>query len=261
MPARTYQMPELAQHKKLATIKYSEKEQAFIREYMVEGRGTDSAINAGYSPKSAALQAWKLLKKPIVKAAIAELQRQRAIRTNVTADRILAEMGKMAVYNVKDLFHPDGTPKHLMDIPDDLAAAVQEVTVKVSKKGITTHSYKMVDKLKAINDLAKHFGLFAPLQVNVQHDYSGLSDGQLANEIKQLREKLGDVIEQVPGDDGVLIDVTPEVAPSHGADTCGHTVDTTNQTVDNANQTDDVATNNSDVDTTVDTAKSPDKTP
>lgn len=228
-------MPELKRAQSYHKIKLTNRQQAFVREFMVDGNRTQAAIRAGFSPRTAQIYGSQLYAKPAIQAAIQELQRQRAVKTTVTADRVLAELGRLALWNVKDLFDADGRPKDLADIPDDLAACIRKVTFKETKRGITYH-YEMVDKLAAINDLAKHFGLFAPLQVNVQHDYSGLSDGQLANEIKQLREKLGDIVEQVPGDDGVLIDVTPEVATSHGADTCTPSEPNDGQDADNTGE-------------------------
>jgi len=54
----------------------NDKQQAFVREYVVDLNGTQAAIRAGYSPKTADVQAAQLLAKFKVREAVdAELAR------------------------------------------------------------------------------------------------------------------------------------------------------------------------------------------
>jgi phage terminase small subunit len=74
----------------------SEKVQAFIREYLVDKNGTQAAIRAGYSPRSAPKHAHDMLQKPHIQTAIrAELKAQEK-RTLITADGNLRAIERLA---------------------------------------------------------------------------------------------------------------------------------------------------------------------
>jgi phage terminase small subunit len=55
---------------------FTAKELAFIAAYQGYGAGAQAAIDAGYSPKYAKQRSCKLVKKPAIKKAIEEKQRQ-----------------------------------------------------------------------------------------------------------------------------------------------------------------------------------------
>lgn len=64
-------------------------EEIFVREYMVDWNGTQAAIRAGYSAKSAAQTAWFLLRKPKVQKAVEALASARARRLGIDADELM----------------------------------------------------------------------------------------------------------------------------------------------------------------------------
>lgn len=61
----------------------TDKQSAFVREYLVDFNATQAAIRAGYSSKTAGSQAHDLLKKPEIQACLAEF-RQKAAEKTVT---------------------------------------------------------------------------------------------------------------------------------------------------------------------------------
>lgn len=67
----------------------SDSEEIFVREYMTDWNGTQAAIRAGYSAKSAAQTAWSLLRKPKVREAIEALASARARRLGIDADELM----------------------------------------------------------------------------------------------------------------------------------------------------------------------------
>ena len=77
--------------------KSAEKRAIFVREYAIDKNGTRAAIAAGFSAKSAAVTASKLLKNPKVKAELAELISKAMQRLDVTLDRVLQEEAKLAL--------------------------------------------------------------------------------------------------------------------------------------------------------------------
>lgn len=69
-----------------------ERQQRFVGEYPVDLDGTKAAIRAGYSEKTAAQQASRLLKNVNIQKAIKEKLEERQERTEITADRVLREL-------------------------------------------------------------------------------------------------------------------------------------------------------------------------
>ena len=67
----------------------STKQRRFVEEYLVDLNGTQAAIRAGYSPRTARQIASENLSKPDIADAIAEAQAARSQRTQITADRVL----------------------------------------------------------------------------------------------------------------------------------------------------------------------------
>ncbi|CAO3447876.1 hypothetical protein [Azospirillum argentinense] len=134
------------------------RQRQFVREYGRDFNGTQAAIRAGYSPASAAQQASDLLRHPKVSLAIAEAERLRAERTNVTADRVRLELARMGLADLSDLAEWDAGTVRLRsssELPPDLSAAVVEVSE--GKEGVKIK----LGKMQALRELAKATGLTA----------------------------------------------------------------------------------------------------
>lgn len=69
-----------------------EKKQAFIREYIIDFNGTQAAIRAGYSEKTAQEQASRLLSNVIVKQEVEKLIAERREETWLTAKKVLDDI-------------------------------------------------------------------------------------------------------------------------------------------------------------------------
>lgn len=82
-------MPKKSVVTKKKARKLTPKEAAFAREYPVDCNGTQAAIRAGYSPRTANEQAVELLARPVVREAIDKAIRERAERTKVDADWVV----------------------------------------------------------------------------------------------------------------------------------------------------------------------------
>lgn len=79
------------------------KAQSFVNEYLVDMNGTQAAIRAGYSVRSAAEQAYDLLRKPQVWAAITAARKAQMERTQVDADRVVREAWNIAIADPREL--------------------------------------------------------------------------------------------------------------------------------------------------------------
>ena len=68
------------------------KQKRFIEEYLIDFNATQSAIRAGYSPKSAFIIGDENLKKPQIKSKIEKALAERSRRTGITQDRVIQEL-------------------------------------------------------------------------------------------------------------------------------------------------------------------------
>ena len=81
----------------------TQKQQRFVEEYLVDLNGTQAAIRAGYSPRSAAVTAVKNLRNPVIGAAVRAAKKLRSERVEITADGVLNELAVLASADPHDL--------------------------------------------------------------------------------------------------------------------------------------------------------------
>ena len=72
--------------------KLTARQLKFTREYAVDGNGTQAAIRAGYAPKSARIEASRLLTNVNVGNAVAKFQEKHRLKTEVTSESLAAEL-------------------------------------------------------------------------------------------------------------------------------------------------------------------------
>ena len=143
--------------------KLTPKQELFCREYLVDLNATQAAIRAGYSKKTAKSQGQRLLTNVDVQTFIQMLMDARAQRTEITADRVIEQLGRVAFGDLRSVF--DGT--RLMvpeEWSDDAAALIAGLEVNTLEKGEGEVEYvakiRSADRLKALELLGKHFKLF-----------------------------------------------------------------------------------------------------
>ena len=79
--------------------KLTEKQKRFCEEYLIDLNATQSYLRAGYKAKSneiARVESHKLLTKPNIQQYIEELRAEQSKRTEITADKVLGELGSVA---------------------------------------------------------------------------------------------------------------------------------------------------------------------
>ena len=138
------------------------REQRFCEEYLVDLNACGAAKRAGYRPKTAA-NAYQWLKaetprfKPALLERIEAMKAERARRTGIAADRVVREYASIAFANIADI--TDG--EQLLENPsrDDMAA-VASIKVKRGSGG-SDCDVRMYDKLKALDMLGRHLGMFS----------------------------------------------------------------------------------------------------
>lgn len=176
--------PESQKARKLAP-----KQEQFILEYLANGfNATRAAIAAGYKKANADTQGSRLLANPKIAAVIAERTRQMCEKREITAERVLDEIAKMAYLDPRKLFTGDGDliPVHLLG--DDTAASIAGVEVsEIKDDGFVIGKLKKIkiaDKRGSLELLGRYLKLFTD---KVEH--SGSLGVQLITTVPRPQRK------------------------------------------------------------------------
>ena len=146
----------------LDSLRLTPKQYLFVQEYLIDLNASQAAIRAGYSVKNAEFQAHCLLKNPKVKQAIKLAMYEREQRTKVTQDRVIQELAKIAFINPTDVVNSYDASLCNGATRED-TAAISSIRVKriPSKEGFgVEREIKLHDKIRALELLGKHLGLF-----------------------------------------------------------------------------------------------------
>lgn len=131
-------------------------EAVFVLEYLKDSNATQAAIRAGYSPRSAKVTGCKILAQPHVRAAMERKRAKLAASLEISAERVLLELARIAFFDVRRLYDDNGRLKRMSELDDDTAAAL----ASVETIGLLTQKVKTHTKHPALDALAKHLGLF-----------------------------------------------------------------------------------------------------
>ena len=140
----------------------TKKQKRFVEEYLIDLNATQAAIRAGYSPATAQQMGSENLSKPVIKAAIDTAEAERSRRTGINQDRVLREIAKLAFVNPVDVIDMDAATIRDESTRED-TACISSIKVKViptEDGAITEREIKTYDKLKALELLGKHLGMF-----------------------------------------------------------------------------------------------------
>lgn len=158
---------KVAKKKKAVTdVPLNKKQLRFVDEYLIDLNGKQAAIRAGYSPRTAEMQASRLLSKDKVKAAVQERMDKRSERTEITQDRVLKEIARIAFLDIRQAFNERGELLEIPDMPEDVARAIGGMDVsRYTEKGEdggteTTKKIKLIDKKGALELLGRNLKLF-----------------------------------------------------------------------------------------------------
>lgn len=156
------------------------KQQAWAEAYVLTPNATQAAVEAGYSKSSAAVRGHENLNNPVVMAEVDRLQAIRDADFGMRKGDLLRELVSLATVDIGDLMtwgmrrfeDDDGLPvtlrdgtelemPHITPVDSDTLTPRQRRAIKsvsMSKEG--TFKIELVDKMKPLEMLARHLGLF-----------------------------------------------------------------------------------------------------
>lgn len=168
--------------KKAAEKKLTEKERLFCLYYCERYNATQSAIRAGYSPKTAREIGYENLTKPHIRKEVDRLKENfddLVAEMGITKAGIVAEHAKIAWANIAAFHNTWMERKAFEDLPEESKAAIAKIDSKEEPKQIvlnngTTKTIKMqyvkielYDKQKALEAIAKIMGWNAADKVDL----------------------------------------------------------------------------------------------
>lgn len=145
----------------------------FCKEYIVDFNGTQAAIRAGYSKKTAGSQSFDLLQKPEIQKQIQIEINKRSDRVERTADDVLKLIWKMAELDLADYLtvaeggEVQAIPFNCLPVgATKLISKIKEKrTISESSDGSRqimygTLEYELPEKTKCLEMLGRHYGIF-----------------------------------------------------------------------------------------------------
>jgi phage terminase, small subunit len=151
-------------------VKLTPKQMRFVDEWLIDFNGKQAAIRAGYSAKTAEATAARLLRNVKVQAEISRRQKDLQRRTEVTQERVVMELARVAFADATDYVQVETRIINKGDIEVPIELAVHKETAELSadqraaiagiKQGANGIEVKLHDKIKALELLGRHIGMF-----------------------------------------------------------------------------------------------------
>jgi len=162
-------------------VELNDRQEKFCYEYCMDFNGTQAAIRAGYSQKTAGVIATENLKKPNIQARIKKMQDNLAETAGLSRLRVLNEHMKMAFSSIAHLHNTWIERKDFEQLTEDQKACIAEIDTKIR----TEYEYnpesearepirveyirvKLYDKQKALDSISKMLGFDAPTKIAVE---------------------------------------------------------------------------------------------
>ena len=134
----------------------------FVQEYLVDVNGTQAAIRAGYSEKTAKIQASQLLTYLNVSQAIEAGHQRLAELVKVRQYEVVREFRRIGFADMRDFSKWGSGGVKLTDsekLTPEQTACVAEVSQTITENGGSI-KFRLHSKVDALNSLAKHLGMF-----------------------------------------------------------------------------------------------------
>ncbi len=158
----------------------TDKQKKFCNEYLKDFNAT-RAYKVAYpnckKDETANAASSRLLRNVKVQDYINNKKEKLKEKMEISQERVLQEMARIAFGDVRKLYNESGGLKNIQDLDDDTAAIVTGIETTEEFDGYGqdreqigyTKKVKMADKTKALDMLGKYFGMFKE-KVEVNQD-------------------------------------------------------------------------------------------
>lgn len=175
------------------------RQEAFVREYMIDLNGTQAAIRAGYSARTANEQAARLLADVSVRSAVEKAKAERAARTGIDADWVLRRLRDEAEADLADMYDDAGNLLPVREWPKiwrtGLVVGVETESERDGNDAdgkpqyVTVRKVKLSERIRRIELIGKHVDVEA---FRERMDVTGtLTLTELLREVEARRAKRG----------------------------------------------------------------------
>jgi phage terminase small subunit len=161
----------------------TEKQRLYCDNLLILNNSVEAARRAGYSEQSALKASHNWIRETREASLYPEMfdyvqkRREKLSKSyEVTQDRLVAELAKIAFTDVKDLYNEDGSLLDIKDLPAAAAGAIGGIEYQKlpGKKQGVLHKIKQLNKIDAIKTLNQMLGFNAPEKVEVESNVSFL---------------------------------------------------------------------------------------
>lgn len=152
----------------------------FVQEYLIDLNATEAAKRAGYSHRTAGAQGPRLLTLPQIAEAVEKAMRARGARLEITQDKVLLELARVAFAcgadvaavrtrviepgEIDPLTQTEAKTRRsyqIVELTDtDSLSPDKKAAISGIKEGRNGIEVSMHDKVRALELLGKHLGLF-----------------------------------------------------------------------------------------------------
>jgi phage terminase small subunit len=178
-------------------IKLTVLMEKFCQEFIKDPtQQTQAAIRAGYSNKTAANQATRMLKQQRILDRIEVLMTARNKRTKIDADKVLLKLSEMVEADIIDILNDDGSVKPVQDWPPVWRKSISGFEINELFDGVGkdreqigfVKKVKLLDKARLLELVGKHVDVQA-FKERVQVDVNISLSEKLAAARRRVAEK------------------------------------------------------------------------
>ena len=144
-----------------AQKKLTPKQARFIEEYLIDLNASQAAKRAGYTGDPNTVGP-RLLADVGIRSLVDQALSKRSEKVEITQERVLLELKRLAFFDIRKIFNADGTLKKVVELDDDTAAAIMSVEmVEIGTDGqlAISKKFKASDKKGALELTMRHMGM------------------------------------------------------------------------------------------------------
>ncbi len=140
--------------------KLTDKQQRFVREYLIDLNATQAAIRAGYSSRSARQAGAENMSRPAIAQAIQAVRERIHAQLERTAADIRRALDNQGFYDPREFYKMDHTLKLPHELTLEQAQLITKVITEVIGGKVVITGYEFANRQAALIAAGKDRGMF-----------------------------------------------------------------------------------------------------